>query len=123
MTRDTDTQLTSFFEAASQHAPEPSDDLMARILADAARVQAEHGAQAAPVLRPARASILSRALGVLGGWGALAGLATATVAGVWIGFAAPDGLADYTDLILPNAGYGMNDLMPGIDSYLLEDGV
>lgn len=120
MTRDNDTQLTSFFEAATEHAPRPSDELMARILADAAHVQGDRFSSQMPA---ARASRLSGILGVLGGWGALAGLATATVAGVWIGFAEPGGLGDYTNLILPSSGYGVTDLMPGIDSYLLEDGV
>ena len=82
--------LESYFEVARTKAPEPSDALMARILADADR-EAECRYLA---LRPATTSggKLRAVLSAIGGWPVLAGLATATLAGVWIGVAQPLGV-------------------------------
>lgn len=81
--------------------------LEARMLADAARVQA----QQVPVMRPAaetpRRGIAGAALGLvqqfmraLGGWPALGGLAAASAAGVWIGVSPPDFLPDPVGLMV-----------------------
>lgn len=121
MTHETDLELKSFFDAAHSNAPQPSDDLMARILADAALHQP---VPTQPMTHtPVRPGLRERVLGVLGGWRAVAGLATATVAGVWIGFAAPGGIDTYTATLVETSGYEVTDLMPSIHSYLLEDGV
>ncbi|MEQ8902651.1 MAG: hypothetical protein RID11_16895 [Roseovarius sp.] len=78
--------LGGFFEAARGHAPTPSPDLLARVLADAEATQ-----------QPARLPSTSEGLVVrlyrlLGGWPAMAGLATAALTGIWIGTALPEGL-------------------------------
>ncbi len=106
-----DGRLNSFFEAARANAPKPSDDLLARIDA-AAR---ELGTAPVPGLArpaPARRGILA----ALGGWPVLAGLATAAIAGVWIGYSEPSiaglGSLDAAD------GFDIGGLLPG---YLAAD--
>ena len=81
--------LAAHFEALKARAAEPDAALLARIMADADREQAAH---MAPPPRPSRSGLLAGLVNALGGWPAMAGLATAAVAGVWIGAAPPDGL-------------------------------
>lgn len=66
----------------------PSDELVARVLADAARVQADTRAAPGPV--PRRVGWLQGLAGGLGGWRAVSGVTLAGVAGLAMGFAAPD---------------------------------
>jgi len=84
--------LDVYFEAARAQAPGPSPDLLARVLADAEATQQAHPTAAlarAPASRPGIAARLYR---LLGGWPAMAGLATAALTGIWIGPALPEGL-------------------------------
>ncbi len=78
-----------------------SSDLLARVLGDAEAVQAE---QAAPVFKtpaPARRPSLIAQIGAaLGGWPAFAGLAAASMCGVWLGVSPPEGLSDTAMLYL-----------------------
>lgn len=121
MTRNSDTQLQSFFDAAQNAAPQPSDALMARILADA-QMHLPAAEQTVQIAQR-QTGFFAGIVGLLGGWSAVAGLATATVAGVWIGFSAPVELDGYASVLLPSSNYGAADLMPTIDSFLAEDGV
>lgn len=112
--RQAEQELEALFEAGRDAAPVPSQALMARIMADA---EAEIASRTrAPA--PAR-GLLARILEGLGGWPAMAGLATATVAGVWLGFAAPDSLNALTGgLLLPDSAatttsYDLEDIVPG----------
>lgn len=118
----TDQELEQFFEAGRAGAPVPSDDLMARVLADAAALQA----RPAPVVPPVpRAGWVQRVLTQLGGWPAVAGLATATMAGVWIGYAAPAGLDSLTASVWPgsaDSGYDVVDMIPSLSGFLVEGG-
>lgn len=110
----TDQELEALFRAAIETAPEPGPDLMARVFADAEAELAAASQPAVTAARTARPGLLASLLAALGGWPTLAGLATATVAGVWIGWAAPDGLT--------NSGFAA--LLPGAEdavSYSLED--
>lgn len=76
--------LERFFEAARAHPPEASPALMAAVL------RAADAAQPAPRRLP----LMVRLRDTFGGWPALAGLATAVAAGIWIGTALPEaGLA------------------------------
>lgn len=88
-----DFALDDLFATARGVAAEPGDDLMARILADAAAVQAR------PVAAPTPAPVASGGwrgwLSAIGGWPAAGGMALATVAGVWIGVAPPSGLTTW----------------------------
>ncbi|TNF23246.1 MAG: hypothetical protein EP318_00725 [Rhodobacteraceae bacterium] len=73
--------------------PEVPAGLMARVLADAERVQAGFVTQALPQPAP-RAGLWAQIGAVLGGWPALAGLAAASVCGLWLGLNPPQGLSD-----------------------------
>jgi len=98
--------LAPFFEAAREAAPEPSAQLLARVLADAGAVQDRRAAAARPAT--VRAGLRTRIARGLGGWPAMAGLAAAGLAGLWIGLALPT--------TLPGLGAGdyLVDLAPGL---------
>lgn len=106
--------LEAFFAASRKAAPQPSEALIARIVADAG---AEFAARQTTFSRPSpRAGLGQMLLGVLGGWRAVGGLATATMAGLWIGFAGADRLGDVASGYLGGAGVevlGTVDLLPG----------
>ena len=87
-------ELDLFFAAARRDAPEASAAFLTRLAVQAEAVQAVRAAQAKAAPSPQavqkRGLIAALAAG-LGGWAALGGmaggLATATVAGLWIGLA------------------------------------
>ncbi|MCI2398606.1 dihydroorotate dehydrogenase [Aliiroseovarius subalbicans] len=120
-----DAALEAFFTAGRADTPVPSSDLMARVLADAEA----HQSKPRPIARPAqRRSLLAGLIAAIGGWPALAGMATATVAGVWLGFAQPDTLnALAGGTLLPGAtetGYELEDLVPSFSNFgaVVEEG-
>ncbi len=118
--RELDALLESLREDTAQDA---SPDLLARVLADA--YEAQDGMAAAmpeePVVAvpaPRSRGLLRSLLDAIGGWPAVAGLATATVAGVWIGYNPPTAFDDLTLSVLDsNYGYEMNigDSLPAFD--------
>lgn len=123
MERDDD-RLEHFLAAARRAAPAPSPELLARILADAeqampARPASRGAAPHGPVPGPARGAFL-RWLAEPAGWGAVGGLATAAVAGLWVGYA---GLTDAgllaARLIGAGTAEGVTELLPGGDSVAL----
>lgn len=84
-----DTDLERFFRVARTAAPEPPAAFLTRLAAQAEAVQAETvQARAVPAgaARP-RLGLVSALAAAFGGWAALGGMATATVAGLWIGLA------------------------------------
>jgi hypothetical protein len=86
MTNGSDDDLTLAFAAARCDAARPAPEaLLARIEADAAAFL--------PRPRP-EPSVWRRFADALGGWPALGGLATAGVAGFWLGYAPPEAAAD-----------------------------
>ena len=85
--------LGAFFDAARDSAPEASADLLARVLDGAEAEQARIAARR-EVPAPPRAGLWARIRQGLGGYPAVAGLAAAGVAGVWIGLALPEVLID-----------------------------
>ena len=117
-----DIRLDDFFDAARAEAPVPSAALLGRVLADAGAEQAAWPVRGA-VAAPARGGVLAAILGLLGGWPAVAGMASAAVAGLWIGVAAPDtvtglaGLSSATTATATadSASYELGDLLPGLD--------
>lgn len=123
----TDAGLEAFFDAARDAAPVPSEALMARIMADA---EVEIIGRATPPAPAPRRGAFAAFAAALGGWPALAGLATATVAGVWLGFADPDGLNTLAGgLLLPDSAasassYDLEDIVPGYGGFaaLYEEG-
>jgi hypothetical protein len=108
--------LDALFGAARAARPDPSAALLARIAADAEAVAAELARQAAA--RPARGGFFGW-LPAIGGWPALAGLATATVAGVWIGYVQPDlGSVTLIGTATDEGTYDIGGLLPG---YVADD--
>ena len=99
--------------------PEMPEDLSARMLADADRVQAGWR-RPSPSMAPVTPGIWAQLLNLLGGWPSLGGLVTACAAGVWIGFAPPSFLPDPVILVMGSELELELDLM-GIDG--LEDAV
>ncbi|ARU01491.1 hypothetical protein [Yoonia vestfoldensis] len=93
MTNPPDDMLDDLFAQARQLAPVPDAALTARVLADAARPVP------VAVARPPQ-SFWAQLGAMLGGWPALGGLATATIAGIWIGIASPSVVADYAAALL-----------------------
>ncbi|PCH73117.1 MAG: hypothetical protein COC12_05295, partial [Rhodobacteraceae bacterium] len=83
--------LEALFTEARQGADQMPAGLMARIVADADRVQTGFDRPVAPVTAP---GVWAQIMQVLGGWPAMGGLAAACAAGVWIGLAPPSFLPD-----------------------------
>jgi hypothetical protein len=115
-----DSGLEAFFAAARGAAPEPSAELLTRIMAGA---EAELAARAAPPAAAPRRWRLANLVKTLGGWPALAGMATAAATGLWLGFAAPDSLNTLAGgLLLQDSttatsyDYDFTDLVPGYSS-------
>jgi hypothetical protein len=114
-----DSDLDDIFAEARVTMAGPSPDLMARVLADAEAHQ-----PATPGLRravpPPRQGLWAAMMAAIGGGAALAGLSTATVAGLWIGFAQPTTLLNVTDSFLPTETLESVDLLPSFDTILTE---
>jgi len=91
MTNPNDDMLDDLFAQAREVKPVPSDDLMARVLADADSMLPSSG-----VMSAAQTSLWARIMDAIGGWPAVSGLAAATVAGVWVGVAPPASVEDLT---------------------------
>jgi len=95
-----DDALDGHFAALRAETVVPSQDLMARVMVDAAGVQRlRHAPLAAKVRQPA-ATRWWHATALLGGLKGMAGLATATLAGVWIGIHPPAPVAALEDALL-----------------------
>lgn len=123
--RMTEDDLDSLFAAARDDRPAPPAALTARVLADAAdwagpvAVVPAAPTPAAPTpAAPHRPSPLAALVRLFGGSGALAGMATATVAGFWIGFAQPMEAGLVSAML--GAESAEIDLMPGLDALLNE---
>ena len=113
-----DSELDSLFGVAMTRATAPSDDLVARILADA-EAQVSRVAEV-PKVRPE--GFLATILAGIGGWPAAAGLATATVAGLAIGLNAPDTLDTLSVgyFYATDSSYQLEDLLPSYGDLLGE---
>lgn len=94
-------ELEVFFEAALDSEPDPSDALMAKIMADA-DAEADSWAE---VVQPDRGGFLRSFLDAIGGWPAASGIVTAGMVGVIVGFSPPAMLSEFTDGYL----YGTTD--------------
>lgn len=108
--RDLDQLDALFGEARADAAQDlaPSDDLMARLLSDAANEMPRRMGEVSGAADGQ--GLVARILAGLGGWAAVSGLAAATVAGVWIGVAPPDAIdavlsgGEVSVSILPDLG-------------------
>lgn len=111
-----DSDLDDLFGQARAARPEPSADLMARILVDAEQHQPVAHVRSPTVGR----GFWQAALAMIGGGGALAGLSTATLAGLWIGFAQPAPVSMLTDVIWADETMDTVELIPSFDDILIE---
>lgn len=109
-----DAQLEAFFEAGREDVPELSDSFMAALLQDADLAQPQPAALASPRVKR---SLWQDIIAQIGGWPALAGMATATVAGVWIGFAAPDQLETLSGGVLLVGDYASVDTIYDVQDF------
>jgi hypothetical protein len=119
MTKGTDMReqdLDDLFAEARAQEPLESPGLMARVLADAER---NIPPQIVRVV-PRKPGLWAKFAMALGGNGVLAGLGTAAVAGVMLGFVQPTSLSAVTDMILAETPLDEVDLLPGIDAILTE---
>ncbi|GGH55756.1 hypothetical protein GVY41_11680 [Frigidibacter albus] len=113
---ETDMELEAFFSAGRAAAAEPSAAFLARVLAEAEAVQAGRIAPAPPPRQGIWAGVLS----ALGGWGGAGGLATATIAGVWLGFAGVQGSGTLTAFLAASDEAAITlELIPDFDSFAL----
>ncbi len=115
----TSTELEALFASAASDAPDPSEALVHRIMADADTVS-EGWATAAKVARP---GLVERFLSAVGGWPGIAGLATAGVAGLAIGIAAPGPVSTLSSGFVAGEvvdDYHMVDLLPGLTGFFDE---
>lgn len=110
-------ELDALFSAEKEASLEPSPEFLARIIDDAVQVQSEF--QSGAVEPVASNSFWQALVAAVGGWATVAGLATATVAGVWIGMSPPSGLETLTETVL-GASLGYSDYLPNLDSVLTE---
>ena len=113
------TDLDADLAALRAESPPPPSDLVSRVLADAMTVQSDFP----PVRATAehRPGIWQELLRTLGGWPAMAGLATAAVAGVWLGAFPPGLLPDATNNILAGEDFYLVDTAPGLGFDGLEE--
>lgn len=107
--------LDDLFASAKRDAIQPSAALMARVLADATREQPKAALRVVP--KPGFWAALAA---VFGGGGVLAGVGSAAVAGLVLGFVQPVGFGSVTDLLAADTLGGV-EFMPGIDALLAEE--
>lgn len=87
-----DALLDSMLQVARAAPPQPSEALLARVMADAEAVLATRAAApAVPAVRRG-GGWLGRMAEALGGWGAVGGLVTASGAGLWLGLSGVAGV-------------------------------
>ena len=115
MTED-EKNLDLLFAQARRDRRELPDDLAVRILTDAESVRLDRLKPAMPKASP----LWMRVIDGLGGWQGMGGLMAASVAGVWIGFSAPEFLPDpATYIYAQDVSFVVADL--SLDTSFLED--
>ena len=113
-----DALLDSLFEEAGTAVPTLSGALTDRILADA---KAEHArAQQEDTVPESRPSLLERLSEAVGGWTGLGGLATATIAGFYIGFVQPS-LLGASSVTVEETGFETVDNWTDVEVWPLDD--
>lgn len=125
-------ELDALLHAAQGARMGASPDLLARVLQDAYDSQPPIAVPVVP--SPGRGRILAQLLAVFSGFGAAgAGLATAGLAGIWLGFAPPAALAapveavsavlqghEGSDATQGSAETDLVELIPSLDGWLAE---
>ncbi|MFN3723807.1 MAG: hypothetical protein ACK4VZ_12245 [Paracoccaceae bacterium] len=112
-------ELEALFARAQAHPPEADAAYVARVMADAQALQ-PGARQPRAVRRAARPGVWARFAAALGGVTAVAGLGTAAMAGLLIGYVQPEPMVTLAGSI----GFGVSeslDLLPGFDDLLTEE--
>lgn len=108
--------LETLFARARACPPAAGPDFLARLLEDADRMQpAAPARKMAQTTAVSRRGWLARLAQALGGAGALAGVGSAAMAGLVLGYVQPDALAALADSYSIEAEVAGLDLMPGYD--------
>lgn len=94
---DDDRLLEQAFAAARRDAARMPEGLADRMVADALAAQSALLSRSAP---PRPRGVLRQFADTIGGWYGLGGMAAASVAGLWLGFAPPLGLPDPAGLVI-----------------------
>lgn len=114
--------LDDLFAQARAKDPMPSDQLIARVLADAA---AEQARRAAPVVRrPARKGLVAAIAALFGGGPVLAGMGSAAIAGLFLGFVQPAPVLALTTMMEGGTSLTTSpalDVSTGIDALISEE--
>ncbi len=110
--------LDDLLAGAARASMQPSDALMARVLADAAALQVQ--VRPAVMVAVPRAGWLAGLAALFGGAGSLVGVGSAAVVGLFFGFVQPDGMGAVADMWAGNA-VDQVDLMPQLDVLLAEE--
>lgn len=113
-------ELDAVFASAKAEAMQPSQDLMRRVLADAAALQPRPAPSLGSVRNPVPESggFWAALAALFGGAGALAGVGSAAVAGLFIGFVQPAAFDTVTGLLVSTATIDQIDLIPDVDALL-----
>lgn len=112
--------LDALLAAAREARPEPSEAIMARVLADAMAHQPRPAVLPVAAQASAAAAVLpfwARLAAVFGGTGAVARMGTAAVAGLAIGLVQPAGLSRLGDAML-GAPLETVELIPDVGAFL-----
>ncbi|HHI69588.1 MAG TPA: dihydroorotate dehydrogenase [Rhodobacteraceae bacterium] len=105
--------LELYFAAERNSAVQPSNDLLRRVMADAEAALPDFERSA----DKAKSGVFSVLWRAIGGWPVVAGLAAATVAGVWIGFSQPAGIERVSAFYLGQSDeVNMVDLLYAFDA-------
>lgn len=117
--------LQELFSEAHARAPEPGPDFLARVVADAQRVQAGFndlsGAGSDGETR-GPSGFLDGLRGLVGGWATFGGLVTAALAGLWIGFVGAEQMGGMSAVFgTTSDSLGTVNLMPGGESLAFVD--
>lgn len=113
----TEAGLDDLFAQARSAQPQPSEALMARVLADGLAAQPRVAVAAVPVVER-RPGLWARIVWALGGAGALAGMGSAAAAGLYIGFVQPVGLSGIEEAVL-GVPLETVELIPSVDDFLV----
>lgn len=110
--------LDDLFATARNTGPDASPALLSRVLEDAL----VHQPQPRTIGRAAQAKpgLWAILTGALGGGISLAGLGTATMAGLWIGFVQPTSLTSFSDALWQDTTLDSVELIPSFDEFLTE---
>lgn len=112
--------LDDLFAEARQNPPAPSAEFLARVLADAQALQPQAAITQNPTVE--KAGFWSSIFAALGGAAAIAGVSSAAMVGLVVGYVQPEGLVSLASSYgIAESADGSFDLLPGYESLLAEE--